>query len=392
LAVILGVCAFAGIYAFTSGGSTRFTDATPIGSVPMNTATSLPTATVEAATIIPTLIPTEAPQAAPTQPPDTGGGLPEIETFNVGGQSIHGGIPGLESMNQAGMTWVKLQANDLTVDFGPAIENAHNQGLRILVSVNDEANKDRVMSPDYQEQFAVYVEGLARQGADAIEVWNEANIDREWPAGQISGANYTKLLEFVYPRIKAANPDTIVISGALSPTGFFGGGCGPSGCDDRPYLRAMVNAGALNYADCVGIHYNEGIVSPLQTSGDPRGNPNHYTRYYQTMVDTYVEATGGLKPLCFTEIGYLTDDGYEDLRTAAPNFAWAANTTVEQQAQWLAEAATLARDSDGTVLLFIVFNVDFTTYGTDPQAGYAIVRPDGSCPACETLREVVAGA
>ncbi len=33
----------------------------------------------------------------------------------------------------------------------------------------------------------------------------------------------------------------------------------------------------------------------------------------------------------------------------------------------------------------IVWNVDFTGYGSDPQAGYAMIRPDGSCPACEAL-------
>jgi Fe-S cluster biogenesis protein NfuA len=37
----------------------------------------------------------------------------------------------------------------------------------------------------------------------------------------------------------------------------------------------------------------------------------------------------------------------------------------------------------------IVFNVDFTLYGADPQAGYAIVRPGGSCPACSALGSVV---
>jgi hypothetical protein len=32
--------------------------------------------------------------------------------------------------------------------------------------------------------------------------------------------------------------------------------------------------------------------------------------------------------------------------------------------------------------------VDFTQYDVsgDPQAGYAMVRPDGSCPACDALR------
>jgi hypothetical protein len=40
--------------------------------------------------------------------------------------------------------------------------------------------------------------------------------------------------------------------------------------------------------------------------------------------------------------------------------------------------------------LVIVFNVDFTHWGDDPQAGYAILRPDGNCPACTTLAEVMA--
>jgi hypothetical protein len=34
--------------------------------------------------------------------------------------------------------------------------------------------------------------------------------------------------------------------------------------------------------------------------------------------------------------------------------------------------------------------VEFTYYGADdPQAGYAMIRPDGSCPACETLGRVM---
>jgi len=33
-----------------------------------------------------------------------------------------------------------------------------------------------------------------------------------------------------------------------------------------------------------------------------------------------------------------------------------------------------------------VFNVNFTRFiDGDPQGGYAIIRPDGSCPACESI-------
>jgi hypothetical protein len=98
-------------------------------------------------------------------------------------------------------------------------------------------------------------------------------------------------------------------------------------------------------------------------------------------LDTYWNIIGGQKPICFTELGYLTPEGYGPL----PGFfAWAQNVTVGQQASWLAEAAALSSQS-GRVRLLIIWNIDFTVYGSDPQAGYAIIRADGSCPACNAL-------
>ena len=58
--------------------------------------------------------------------------------------------------------------------------------------------------------------------------------------------------------------------------------------------------------------------------------------------------------------------------------------TLLAEVAWLAEAAQLSRNS-GVVRMMIVFNVDFTFYGADPQAGYAIIRPNGDCPACRAL-------
>lgn len=378
LTIISAMCAFLAMY-WAGGGF-----ATP---TPGSTQAALATAPLP--TPLPTLpLATAAPivEGAPTAVP-----LPPLTNFMLGGQAIHGGIPHADLMKGAGMTWVKLQAADLTVDFGPAVENAHRLGLRILISVVDKTdNKYKVTDPSYQQEYTNYLIRIAQQGADAIEVWNEQNIEREWPIGQISGTSYTNLLKFVYPQIKAANPNTMVISGAPSPTGFFGGGCTAQGCDDEPFIKDMAAAGAFQFADCVGIHYNEGILPPTQTSGDPRGNSEHYTRYYQKMVDVYWAASGGAKPLCFTELGYLSDEGYDDLAAVAPGFAWANETTIAQQAEWLASATRLSRDQ-GKVRLLIVFNVDFDTYGADPQAGYAIIRKDGSCPACQSLSTVMSG-
>jgi len=131
--------------------------------------------------------------------------------------------------------------------------------------------------------------------------------------------------------------------------------------------------------DCIGAHYNEGIVSPGRTSGDPRGN--YYTRYFWGMVNTYYNAFGGARPVCFTELGYLSPEGYGPLSGA---FSWAADTSVAEQAQWVADAVRLSRNS-GRVRLVIIWNMDFTHYGEDPMAGYALVRPGGGCPACDAL-------
>ncbi len=301
--------------------------------------------------------------------------------FALGGQIQGYGAEGW--MRAAGMTWVKQQVvYGLGADpAGQAglINEAHARGFQILLSVKGHAN-ELASDPNYLQSYADFVGGLAGLGADGIEVWNEMNIDREWPAGRIDPGWYTRMLAAAYNAIKGRNPGTLVISGAPAPTGAEGAfGTDRVWNDDR-YVRGLAAAGAANYMDCIGVHYNEGIVPPGQRSGDPRGE--FFTRYFWGMVNTYSGAFGGSRPLCFTELGYLTPEGYGAL---PGGFAWAANVTVAQQAAWLADAARLA-SSSGRVRLMIVWNVDFTgRWGDDPMGGYAIVRPDGTCPACNAL-------
>jgi hypothetical protein len=284
-------------------------------------------------------------------------------------------------MRQAGMTWAKLQIKwqpgARGSDVSTRIDEARQYGFKVLLSITGPAFPDAI---DY-DAYVRYLAEAARFNPDAIEVWNEQNLAREWPVGQISGANYVNnMLAPAYNAIKAANPDVMVISGALSPTGYFGG-CQPEGCDDITFFEGMMEAGGYYYMDCVGVHFNSGATSPYDTRGHPAdGGDHHYTWYYQGTADAYDFL--GLRPLCFTELGYVSPEGYGEI---AGNFAWAADTSVAEQARWLAETVSLARQS-GNVRLIVVFNVDFDYYGPDdPQAGYAIVRPGGVCPACQSL-------
>jgi len=303
-------------------------------------------------------------------------------SFELGGHVLQLNANTVSLMQRAGMTWMKVQLRySPGTDPGVAsqyISEAHGRGFKILLGVVGYPNDLAAGGAGYMQQFASFLGGVASQGPDAIEVWNEPNIDREWPEGQISGASYAEMLRLAYQAIKGANGGVMVISAAPAPTGAEAAYPGRVVNDDR-FVRDMVAAGAANYMDCLGAHYNEGIVGPSQRNGDPRDG--YYTRYFFGMLDTYWNAIGGARPICFTELGYLTPEGYPPLD---PYFGWAANVTVSQQAAWLAEAAALASQS-GRVRLMIIWNVDFSNYGTDPMAGYAMIRPGGGCPACDAL-------
>lgn len=311
--------------------------------------------------------------ATPAPPPTTG--------FELGGQTQT--FANKQAMKDAGMIWVKFQhkwaAGDSADVLAASIQDAKNNGFKVLVSVTGQQTYPAPNSIDFGA-FTKFMGELAAQGPDAIEVWNEQNIDFEWPAGQIDPASYVNnMLAPAYQAIKAANPAIGVISGAPAPTGFDNT---TNAWADNRYIAGMRAAGAANYADCIGAHYNAGATSPSATTGHPGGS--HYSWYFRPTLDLYYNTFGGTRMVCFTELGYLSGEGFSGL---PPNFSWASETSVQEHAQWLREAKDLSAAS-GRVRMMIVYNVDFTFFDPagDPQAGYAMIRPDGSCPACEAFK------
>jgi hypothetical protein len=90
-------------------------------------------------------------------------------------------------------------------------------------------------------------------------------------------------------------------------------------------------------------------------------------------------------PICFTQLGYASPEGIEKF----PEFmSWAKATTSALQAQWLADAVTLSAKS-GKVRLLMVYYVSGTFGANDPIVAWSVIRPDGKCPACDSLSRVV---
>lgn len=397
-----------------SGAAETAVDPTPIPTVP-------PPAMVESPTQQPTLPPPPAViieqggASVPPAPP-----MPDFKTpwpadrFGYGIQ-IHGnatvGDP-VQTMQavaeQLGMDWVKVQIQWWLVEPEPEVEQwffydgvvneAHEHGLRLMLSVvgapewTRAAGGENGPPDDYNEYARFLTELLTRYEGkvDAIEVWNEQNLDREWTtANGVNPEDYVRFLQIAYNAIKAKDPNIIVISGALAPTG---GGDWIRWIDDFQWLDRALPAGLLNYADCVGVHHNGYNIGPDvaydQTGNTPdaatavfRGpfdNP-HHSWSFKTTLDVYAEKVRAINPakkLCVTEFGWASSEGYD----AYPiGFEFAQDNTLQEQAEFIVKAFNQMRDS-GYVWLTFLFNFDFGNKGngpTDDPVPYSIIDLNG---------------
>lgn len=83
------------------------------------------------------------------------------------------------------------------------------------------------------------------------QLWNEPNIYPEWGEQPVDPEGYVRLLCEGYRRAKEADPQAVIISGALAPTVSLYAGPGPStGLNDLVFLQRMYDFGA---ADCFDI-------------------------------------------------------------------------------------------------------------------------------------------
>lgn len=317
--------------------------------------------------------------------------------------------------NQLGLDWVKMQVQwwlvkpepeaDQWFFYDGVIDQAHVSGLRLMVSVVGAPEWTRAAGgengpPDnYQEYADFLVEMIRRHPGkiDAIEVWNEQNLDREWTtANGISPEDYVEFLRVAYEAIKTEDPNIIVISGALAPTGE---GDWVRWAHDLDYMDRMLAAGMLDYADCVGAHHNgynlppdvtveeandhpkaqtASFRGPFENQYNEAGRLNHLWTFKST-VDGYVERIRAYDPemkLCMTEFGWASSEGYD---VVPEGFGFAQDNTLAQQAEYIVQAFEQMRDSGDFWLVFL-FNFDFGNKGsgpTDDPVPYSIVDLNG---------------
>jgi hypothetical protein len=194
--------------------------------------------------------PRPAPSAAPAPAPARPAASPSESGLKLGWQAHLFGQPHdriFNAVKDSGFGWIKQQVRWASLnpaDLDTAVAHANAAGVNLLVSVvttppNLRGGRGEDGPPDDYGQFASFVGGLAQKykgRIQAYELWNEQNFSREWGGGAINACDYTRLLRAGYAAVKAADPDAIVVSGALTPTGVVDRAVA---LDDQHYIQHM---------------------------------------------------------------------------------------------------------------------------------------------------------
>jgi hypothetical protein len=302
-------------------------------------------------------------------------------------------------VTQAGFNWITeqiewdaVETSEGTYDWTQLdniVNAANGAGLNLMLSFEHAPVFYRTptsgLMPGDPSTFGGFMAAVASRYAgkvQAYELWNEQNLDREAGTGNVDPSTYLPLLESGYTAIKASDPNALVLLGAPSPTGVDIPG---SVMDDLTYLQnlyAINNGEAAGYFDIMSAHPSGFSNPPDCTPATPycslSGGFNTDDSFFAfTRVSEYhdimVQNNDGNKQIWFSEYGYCSNP------TPPPGYEYCAYVTEDQQAQFLQQAMTMARNTPYVGAMF-VWNLNFqmSVPQSDEKWGFGVVRADYS--------------
>jgi hypothetical protein len=112
--------------------------------------------------------------------------------------------------------------------------------------------------PDDLDDWGDYVHAVVSRYRGRIwtyQLWNEPNVYPEWGEQPVDPQGYTELLCEGYRRAREADPEAVIISGALAPTVSLHPGPGPAlGMNEFVFLQRMYDAGAAPCFDVLSVN------------------------------------------------------------------------------------------------------------------------------------------
>ncbi len=231
------------------------------------------------------------------------------------------------------------------------IDHAHAQGLTVIARLGlapawarpDPLVKQTTfnyLDADRYEDFGDFVFAFVDRYKDRVHhiiIWNEPNLSFEWGLRPVDATAYVNLLKIAYRRAKEADPNVIVLAGALAPTLEPIGS--PAGLNDLIYLQRMYDAGAKDTFDALAAHAY-GLTAPMDDPSDPsRVN----FRRVELLRDIMTENGDAAKPVYITEAGWNDSPRWNLAVTPAQRIAYtlAAYDWV-QRTDWIVMCAMWA--------------------------------------------------
>jgi len=146
---------------------------------------------------------------------------------------------------------------------------------------------------NYCYEFTKKVTEVTGEDGVYIEAWNEYNHTKTFNLDKRPPEDYVKMLKFIYPKIKEANPKAQIVG--FNPSGTAAAWC-----------EKVFEAGGGEYTDIVSIH-------PYSTLSPEEGGWVTKVKEVKDLMEKY---NCGDKPLWASEAGWSSGSVGEDLQAA----------------------------------------------------------------------------
>ncbi len=273
---------------------------------------------------------------------------------------------------------------------------AEQYGMELIVRLSNPPAWSRAQGdavgpyapPDDYQDFADFVYAVVSRYRGRVryyQLWNEPNIYPEWGVYPISPEDYTELLRVGATAARAADPDVVIIAGALAATIALQPDAPPPGnsLNDLVFLQRMYDAGAAPYFDIMAAQGYGLFSGPTDRRLHPRVlNFGHV----QFIRDVMVANGDAHKPVWISEMNW--NAAPEDVE---PRYG---RVTLEQQARYLPLAYERIRREWPWVG---VANVWYLKRATDewernrqPEAYFRLLAPDFTpMPVYESMKAYI---
>lgn len=311
----------------------------------------------------------------------------------------------LQLMQDGGFTWVKQTFAWETIettgkgqfDWARAdrvVQQVRNHNLKLLARLSSDPDLTTFWAgkpPQNMDNFAEFAFALANRyncSAQAIgcinafQIWNEPNLGREWGNNRPNPAQYVEMLRKTYAAIKRGNPNAIIVSAGMAPTGDNNNVAVP---DDFFYEEMYKAMGSSNgHFDMLGVHGAGFAASPELDPAEAAANQKYggyrffAFRHVEDIRAIMVRYGDTNKQVVLLEFGWTSDS----VNAAYKWHGADAGITEMVQADYLKRAYLYAAANwqpwIGLMNMLTMPNIDWLEDGNpedEEQYWWAIMRP-----------------